>query len=118
MRNQYSVSEAEWEVLQMLWQLGGEARQPKILEALQNSGKEWKRQTVNTFLARLEEKGLVKREKRIVSAVYSEEEYKFRQMELAIETMYDGKLSNFMAAFQKKHAISREDAEELKELLK
>ncbi|MDE7203232.1 MAG: BlaI/MecI/CopY family transcriptional regulator, partial [Lachnospiraceae bacterium] len=80
-------------------------------------GKAWKRQTLNTFLERLEKKGLVERENRMVKAAYSKEDYHLMQMKEAIDDMYGGKLSNFVAAFAKKNAIDEKEAETLIDIL-
>ena len=61
MKDRYSISDAEREVLEMLWKQEGGVKQSQLLAMFEKEGKEWKRQTLNTFLARLEEKGLVKR---------------------------------------------------------
>ena len=117
MRHQYNISDAEWEVLKMLWRHGEAIRQPQLLELFAQEGKEWKRQTLNTFLSRLEEKGLVAREKGIVTVVFGEEEFNALQMKEAINNLYGGKLSNFLASFMKRNELSDEDAEELRRLL-
>lgn len=114
----YSASEAEQEVLNMLWEQEGDGiRQPKLLALFEASGKEWKRQTLNTFLSRLEEKGLVTRENRIVKTVYSRDEYNCMRMKAAIDEMYGGRLSNFLAAFVNENTLSAEEAQEMIRIL-
>lgn len=117
MRTKYDISDAEREVMEMLWKQKEAIKQSELLTLFAEEGKEWKRQTLNTFLARLEEKELVVRENRMVKAVYTEEEYNCLQMKEAIGEMYGGKLSNFVLAFTKEHGISKEDEEELFRLL-
>ena len=117
MRTKYDISDAEREVMEMLWKQKEAIKQSELLTLFAEAGKEWKRQTLNTFLARLEEKELVVRESRMVKAAYTEEEYNCLQMKEAIGQMYGGKLSNFVLAFTKEHGISKEDEEELLRLL-
>lgn len=117
MRNFYNISEAEQEVMEKLWDQEDSIKQSQLLTLFEADGKEWKRQTLNTFLSRLEDKGLVERENRLVKAVYSREEYNCMQMKAAIDHMYEGKLSNFVAAFVKKNIVSEKDAEELIRIL-
>ena len=117
MKGVFNIPDAENEVLQMLWKQPGAIRQTQLLALFEAEGKEWKRQTLNTFLARLEEKGLVKRENRMVSVVYTRDEFNTMQMKEAINQMYDGKLSNFVAAFARENTISDEEAERLIDLL-
>lgn len=117
MYHKYNVAEAEYEVLKMLWGCGGEIRQTELLKKFEAAGKAWKRQTLNTLVTRLEEKGLVERENRIVKAVISETEYNNLQMQENIEHMYNGRLSNFFAAFTGQAGICDEDAEEILHML-
>ena len=117
MFHKYNVADAEFEVLQMLWRCGGEVRQTELLKQFEMAGKAWKRQTLNTLLARLEEKKLVERENRVVRAVLSQVEYNNLQMQENIEHMYGGKLSSFIAAFTGQKGISEEEAEEIRKLL-
>ena len=113
MHHKFHVSDAEYEVLEMLWKCGGEIRQTELLKKFTETGKDWKRQTLNTLIARLEEKKLVERENRIVKAVYSQTEYNNLQMQENIEQMYNGKLSRFIASFTEQKGISKEEAEEI-----
>lgn len=118
MKNKFNASEAEWEVLKKLWEQEEDGiRQPKLLALFEADGKEWKRQTLNTFLSRLEEKGLVTRENRIVRTVYTREEYNYLQMKAAIDELYDGRLSNLVAAFVNKKALQKGEAQALIKLL-
>lgn len=117
MNSFYNLPDAEAVVMEKLWEQKQPIKQSQFLILFQEAGKEWKRQTLNTFLSRLEEKGLVKREHRMVSAVYSKEEYSLMQMKEALNYMYDGRLSNFVAAFTKGNEIDAEEAEELIKIL-
>ena len=113
----YSMSDAESEVMEKLWEQTESIKQSTLLALFTEEGKAWKRQTLNTFLERLEKKGLVERENRMVKAVYNKEEYHLMQMKESIDSMYGGKLSNFVAAFAKKNAIDENEAEALMNIL-
>ena len=78
MKNFFDISEAELTVMEKLWDQEESIKQSHLLTLFEEDGKEWKRQTLNTFLSRLEEKGFVIRERRMVKAVYSREEPVFR----------------------------------------
>ena len=123
MKSKYNITEAEWEVLKMLWRQGAweqdkGIKQSQLLEHCEKEGKQWKRQTLNTFLARLEEKALVKREKGLVWAVYGEEEFSYLLMKEGIEQLYQGKFSRFLAVFSQRNAIDHEDEKELLEIIR
>ena len=59
MKSIYSMTEAESEVMEKLWDQEESIKQSHLLTLFEEDGKEWKRQTLNTFLSRLEEKGFV-----------------------------------------------------------
>lgn len=112
-----AVSEAEHTVLEKLWDQEEPIKQSKLLALFEEDGKEWKRQTLNTFLSRLEAKGLVERKSRLVKATCSREEYNCLQMKTAIDDLYGGRLSNFVAAFVRENPISDNEADALIKIL-
>lgn len=117
MKSKYNVSDTEKEILEKLWEYPMGIKQVALLDVFLREGKEWKRQTLNTHLSRLEEKGLVKRKKRIVFAVYGQTEYNNLLMKESIDYMYDGKISNFVVAFMSEKQITEADLRELQALL-
>ncbi len=117
MKSFLDISETEREVMEKLWDYQEGIKQSQLLALFLADGKEWKRQTLNTFLSRLEDKGLVQREHRVAKPVYSREEYNYIQMKTAIDQMYGGRLSNFVAAFSEKNAINESEAQELIKIL-
>ncbi len=113
MKSRYYMSETEQEVMEVLWKQSEPVKQSRLLEIFSENGRVWKRQTLNTFLSRLEDKALVVRENRKVWAAYTEEEFQKMLMKESIDKLYDGKLSKFMVAFAGEEEITKEDAEEL-----
>ena len=117
MKSKYNISDSEREVMEMLWKQTTEIKQSALLILFQEEGKEWKRQTLNTFLSRLEEKGLVIRQSRMVKAAYTEAELNQLIMREAIDTMYQGKISNFVLAFAQQEGIQKSELKELEEVV-
>ena len=116
MKSKYYMADSEREVMEMLWKQPEEIKQSALLELFQEEGKEWKRQTLNTFLSRLEEKGLVVRKSRMVKAACTEADLNQLMMQEAIDNLYGGKLSNLVLAFAEKKAVHSEDAKALMEI--
>lgn len=113
MRGFLDISDSELEVMEMLWKHGSGIKQTELFAKSVESGKKWKRQTLNTFLSRLEGKGLVKRANRIVESLYTRDEYSYTQVKAAIDCLYDGQLSDFMIAFAQNNEITEKNAKEL-----
>ena len=117
MRPIYHLPETEREVMEMLWKFPEGIKQSALLKCLNEAGKDWKRQTVNTFITRLEEKGLVRRENRIVWPGMSKEAFKNMEIEDAVEAVYGGLFSNMLMAFAKEKKLSAEDIAQLKKFV-
>lgn len=107
MKKVVSVSEAELEVMEMLWDQEAAVNQSQLLALFEEDGKTWKRKTLNTFLSRLEDKGLIKRENRLVKPLYSKGEYASIQVKAIVERMYGENMDNFMATFIKENTSEK-----------
>ena len=79
--------------------------------------KEWKKQTVNTFLTRLAQKGFLNIDKSGKRAIYipsvSRKKYYEDYAQQIIEDSYEGSLKNFVCAFTKNHKLTSNEKEEL-----
>lgn len=117
MKSKFNVSEAEREVLEKIWLFPEGIRQPELLRVLEADGRQWKRQTVNTFIARMEDKGVVTREGKLVKAVYTRDEFDSSFIQDNIEELYGGKIRNLISALVKNNKIAEKDINELKEFI-
>lgn len=111
------LSDREWTVLGALWDFGGAAL-GEVTRALEpETG--WSRNTVLTYLTRMEGKGLVSIDKegcpRLYRAALSREECQARDSFL--RSVYRGATGDLVAAFLKEKPISGEEREALRRLL-
>ena len=113
----YDLSKTELEILQVLWDNGGEMSPRDIWDIFLSRGKDWKRQTLNTLLLRMKEKGVIQKQWGSVRALCSELEFRRGQSEEMVQDSFDGSLNQFMAAFTGNNKISPEDARELEEFV-
>lgn len=116
----YDLSNTEREIMNILWTREPEqaGMAPKeIMEIFSERGRNWKRQTLNTFFTRLEEKGLIYRERGTVAACCSKREYESLYCHEILEQNYGGKLSNFLCAFSGTEGITEEEAEDLLKMI-
>ena len=111
------LSKTEMEILQVLWDNGGEMAPRDIWDIFLSRGKDWKRQTLNTLLLRMEEKGVIEKHWGSVRVLCSELEFRHAQSEEMVQDSFNGSLHQFMAAFTGNSKISPEDAKELEELV-
>ena len=77
----------------------------------------WKKSTTYTMLKRLADKGLVKNENAIVTALVSRGQMQCAESEYVVEQTFSGSLPGFLVAFLGGKTISDAEAEELKALI-
>ena len=116
MKEKYHLSRTETQIMEKLWQQSQPIKQTELLAMFNKEGKGWGRQTLNTLLLRLEERGFVKREKRQVWAVYDREAFGVQIMEETAENYFKGKSNKLFAAFAEKK-LTVEQAEDLQKMI-
>lgn len=112
------LTEAEWAVLDVLWSeerfaLG------EITKALL-AVKGWNKNTVHTYLTRMEKKGLVKIDRskeQPYSANVSKEECAKEERTELLQKVYGGAAGDLISAFLKETKISKKEVEKLRKLL-
>ncbi len=114
------ISEAEKEIMSIIWASGGPVTSHDILEQLPPE-REVKVTTVLTFLTRLAAKGLVsvtkKGKQNYYTPLVTEEEYKRFESKSFLRAIHGGSLKSFVAALCDDDEISPEEIEELKRWL-
>ena len=114
------ISEAEKEIMSIIWATGGPITSNEILDSLPTE-RELKITTVLTFLTRLAEKGLVsftkKGRQNVYAPLVTAEEYKRFESMSFLRANHGGSLKNFVAALCDDGEISSAEIEELKRWL-
>lgn len=111
------LTPAEQAIMDVLWECKHWMTINELIECFERLGKTWKRQTVNTFLARLIEKDLVVKNGRKYIYTYTKEEYEAQKASAMLNTLYGGSLKKLIVALSGNHALTPEDLTELKEYL-
>ena len=78
----------------------------------------WKRTTTYTVLKKLCERGIFLTENSKVTALVSREEFYAIQSEKFVEDTFDGSLPAFLAAFTARKALTDEEVNELRKMVK
>jgi len=112
------VSDAELELMQIIWARGGRALYAQIMEELAAAGRTWQKSTVVTLLSRLVEKGMLKTSKigrrNEYIALVSQSDYQAAQTQLLVGKLYAGSAKGLVAALIERQAITPQEYEELK----
>lgn len=113
----FELTNAEKEIMDVLWSLKRWTTCSELVEHFNTTGKCWKRQTVNTFLTHLAEKGLVIKNGRKYIYAYTKEEFGSEKAAELVDTLYDGSLKKFISALTGKNKLNQKYADELREYL-
>ena len=77
----------------------------------------WKRTTTYTITKRLGERGVLKLENGVVTALISKEEAEAAEIETFVESKFGGSLPAFVAAFTKHQDMSEKDLDEVQRMI-
>lgn len=109
-----NLSETEMELMKVIWEKNCSVKSNELLDIF--SEKEWKGQTIATFLSRLVDKGLlsVKKEGRAntYTPCLSLKEYKQKEAQSLLDIMYEGSINNFVAALYE-NKVTPEELDEI-----
>ncbi len=109
------ISESEYRFCLILWE--NEPIKSKELVKLCEERLGWKSTTTFTVIKRLSERGVVKNENTIVSALVSKEQMEESEIEDMVEKKFGGSIPAFLAAFARHRKMSEKEIEEIKKLI-
>lgn len=110
------ISDAEYEIMEIIWDMEGEVTTADIVERL-GENNPWKLTTILTLASRLVEKNVLRVRKEGRTNYYSpnisKDEYKSYQASDLIEDMYGGSVKSLIASLYNNKKINKEDIKEL-----
>ncbi|RJW37657.1 BlaI/MecI/CopY family transcriptional regulator [Clostridiales bacterium TF09-2AC] len=113
------VSDAELELMKIIWAKGGRVLYAQIMDELAAAGSRWQKNTVITLLSRLVEKGLLKTSKigrrNEYAALVTEADYQALQTEKLIKKFYEGNAKGLVSTLIQRDMLTAEDYEELRQ---
>ncbi|WP_249596046.1 penicillinase repressor BlaI [Peribacillus frigoritolerans] len=118
-KNIPSISESEWEIMNVLWDNASQTANDIIL-SLQEST-DWKPKTIRTLLDRLVQKDVVgvNKDQRVYTfyPLYSQEECQRAETESFIKRIYGGTMKSMLVQFIHEDTLSDDDINELRTIL-
>jgi predicted transcriptional regulator len=113
------LSDTEMELMEVIWECDPPVTSTELLRIFAGRGKEWKAQTISTFLSRLIDKGMLEatRDGRTNKYVplLSPKDYKLAEAQHVLDGLYQGSVKNLIAALYDGDKLSDEDIAELKQ---
>lgn len=117
MEKKIAVSDAELEILEVLWSAGDSLNANEIRARL-GQNKNWERTTVLTLIKRLLKKNVISQEKREVyyyAPCIGREEYVREETKCFVDKFFKGSSRNLAAALVNSTALTEEDIKELRD---
>lgn len=109
------IFESEYRFCLILWD-NEPVSSGKLVELCkENLG--WSKATTYTVIRRLSERGVVKNENTVVTALISKEEAQVSRLDEMVEETFEGSVPAFIAAFSKSKKLSRWEVEQLQALI-
>lgn len=115
MQNEIALSNADFRLLDIVWDAQPVASPELCRLAAAKLG--WKRTTTYTVIKRLCEKGYLKSENTVVTALIEREQARHAEGRQVLERNFDGSLPKFVAALLDGGTVSDEEAREIERML-
>ena len=119
MTTHVNISGAEHSVIEVLW-VNGSMTAEQVAKDLSKSN-EWSFATVKTLLSRLLKKKAItavpEGRRFIYKAQLSREDYLSVESKRFVERLFDGRVAPLVSYFSEAHCLSKEDVDELRDLL-
>ena len=119
MKDNSGLSENEWYIMQVLWEKSS-ASLREICDALKES-KGWTKHAISSFLKRMQEKGAISVDEsgkvKNYVAVWNKEETILEETQSIMERVYKGNLLLMVSNAVKEQKLTKEEIEELKNML-
>ncbi len=112
---QYRLGEMEQQFADMIWEHAPISSGQ--LARLSGEAFGWKRTTAYTMLKRLCDRKIFANINGTVTVLITKEEFQAAQGEQFINEIFDGSLPRFLTAFSRRKKMSRQEIEELKNLI-
>ncbi len=111
----FKLFDAEYKFLTIIWDLEPINSTELSKICFQKLG--WKKSTTYTVLRKLSERGILKNEDTIVSALINKEKVQKYESESLLEKSFDNSLPTFLSAFLKDKKLTEKEAEEIKKMI-
>jgi BlaI family penicillinase repressor len=111
----YKLFDAEYRFMSIVWELEPVNSTQLCRVCQERLG--WKKPTTYTVLRKLGERGLVRNQNAVVTALVKREQVQQYESQAVVEKSFGGSLPGFLTAFLGKRKLSKEEAEELKRII-
>ena len=109
------VFESEYRFCLILWEHEPVKSSELVSLCAQQLG--WKPTTTYTVIKRLSERGVLKNENTVVTSLVSKDEVQAAEIDELMEKKFEGSLPAFLAAFTRNRKLTREQIDEVQQMI-
>lgn len=109
------IFESEYRFCLILWE-HEPVNSTKLVELCRNQ-LDWSKATTYTVIRRLSERGVLKNENATVTSLISKEQAQASRLEEMVEETFEGSIPAFIAAFSKSRKLTKQEVQELRQLI-
>ena len=109
------IFESEYRFCLILWE--NEPVNSTKLVALCKEQLGWSKATTYTVIRRLAERGVLKNENAVVTALVSKEQVQGSELEQMVERTFEGSIPSFIAAFSRSKRLTDQEIQQLQEMI-
>lgn len=109
------IFESEYRFCLILWE--NEPINSTKLVALCKEQLGWSKATTYTVIRRLAERGVLKNENAVVTALISKEQVQESELEQMVEKTFEGSIPSFIAAFSRSKRLTDEEINQLQKMI-
>lgn len=123
MKKMYGLTNTEMQIMELLWDVKTPISFREIMSvAVSEWKKDWKAQTLSTYLSNLQRMGMIETKKgatpyNLYYATCTKEQHIHHWTKKMIENYYDNSIARLVCAFIGEGKLSDEEADELRKLL-
>ena len=111
----YHLCDSEYRFMQVVW-AAAPVGSGQLVE-LCRSQLGWKKSTTYTVIKRLSERGVLKTENAVVTALITREQVQEQESREFVDKTFSGSLPQFLAAFTRHQSLSREEIDQIQSLI-
>lgn len=109
------IFESEYRFCLILWEHSPVKSKDLVRLCQQQLG--WKSTTTYTVIKRLSQRGVLKNENTVVTALVSKDQVQAAEIEELVESKFEGSLPAFIAAFTKHQTLSRDQIDAVQAMI-
>lgn len=109
------LCESDYRFMRVVWEHAPVPSGELVKLCAQKLG--WKKPTTYTVLRKLSERGFVKNEDTVVTALIPKEQVQVYQSERFVDRVFEGSLPQFLVSFLGNRSLSEKEAMELREII-